>query len=99
MKTDVDESTATGAETAGSQGDTLASPVDDHTYNVLQALTSTLEAIEAYGKYQDGDSSGLFEQLREDEVRHAGQLMDELRACLATTRSSFMTSGPHRPVR
>ena len=29
------------------------SPVDDATYNLMQALTSKLEAIEAYEKYRD----------------------------------------------
>ena len=101
MHTDLGDSTSgtDGPETQGSAAETAGSPVDDHTYNVIQALASTLEAIEAYGTYQDGDSSGLFRQLRDDEVRHADQLMGELRSCLSTTRSSFMTEGPHRPVR
>jgi hypothetical protein len=61
-----------------------ASPVDDQTYNVLQALTSKLEAIDAYARYAQGDETGLFKELIEDERRHAEQLLGELRACLAT---------------
>jgi hypothetical protein len=60
-----------------------ASPVDNRTYNVCQALTSTLEAIEAYTKYQADDSSGLFGRLLQDEQRHAQELLDELRSCLS----------------
>jgi DNA-binding MarR family transcriptional regulator len=59
------------------------SPVDDRTYNVLQALTSKLEAIEAYQVYQEDDDSGLFEELIEDERRQASRLLDELRGLLA----------------
>ncbi|HYM83673.1 MAG TPA: hypothetical protein VEY67_05950 [Candidatus Dormibacteraeota bacterium] len=60
------------------------SPVDDHTYNVLQALASTLEAIEAYELYTEDDDSGLFEELLGDERRHAERLVDELKGCLGT---------------
>jgi len=61
------------------------SPVDNHTYDVVQALTSTLEAIEAYGRYQADDRSGLFERLARDERQHADELLEELRSCLSGT--------------
>ena len=57
-------------------------PVDDATYNLLQALTSKLEAIEAYEQYESDDPEGVFGQLIEDERRHAQQLLDALRARL-----------------
>lgn len=59
------------------------SPVDDHTYNVLQALASTLEAIDAYELYTEDDDSGLFEDLLGDERRHAERLVEELRSRLS----------------
>ena len=55
-----------------------ASPVDDHTYNVLQALTSTLESIEAYESYQEDDDGDVFGRLLEDQRAHATLLLDEL---------------------
>ena len=55
------------------------SPVDDATYNLLQALTSKLEAIEAYQMYAEQDEEGVFEQLMADERRHAEQLYEALR--------------------
>ncbi len=58
------------------------SPVDDATYNLLQALTSKLEAIEAYEIYEEDDDSGLFRELIEDERRHAERLLDALRRSL-----------------
>ena len=59
------------------------SPVDDHTYNVLQALTSSLEAIEAYEVYQEDDEGDLFRTLLVDEQRRAERLLSELRSLLA----------------
>ena len=59
------------------------SPVDDRTYNLLQALTSKLEAIEAYEQYALDDDEGTFGRLIEDERRHANALLDALRRRLA----------------
>ena len=55
------------------------SPVDDATYNLLQALTSKLEAIEAYEMYAEQDDEGVFSELLEDERRHAERLLQSLR--------------------
>ncbi|MBI2777763.1 MAG: hypothetical protein HYX57_10955 [Chloroflexi bacterium] len=57
------------------------SPVDDVTYDLLQALTSKLEAIEAYRMYAaDGtEAAGLFQRLATDDSEHAEQLLDALR--------------------
>ncbi len=59
-----------------------ASPVDDRTYNLLQALTSKLEAIDAYEMYAQDEDDGLFVELLEDERRHAQRLLAELRSSL-----------------
>jgi rubrerythrin len=55
------------------------SPVDDATYNLLQALTSKLEAIEAYEMYAEQDDEGVFRELLEDERRHAERLLEAVR--------------------
>lgn len=59
-----------------------ASPVDDRTYDLLQALTSKLESIEAYEMYTQDDDDGVFSELLEDERRHATRLLDELKRTL-----------------
>jgi hypothetical protein len=59
-----------------------ASPVDDHTYNVLQALTSTLEAVAAYERYREDGGGDLFDRLLKEEGRHAELLLSELRSLL-----------------
>jgi hypothetical protein len=56
--------------------------VDDQLYDVLQALTSKCEAIEAYAKYEqdaDGEARQLFQQLARDDAEHARRLLDVLR--------------------
>ena len=60
-----------------------ASPVDDRTYNLLQALTSKLEAIDAYEQYAQDDQDGTFTELIEDERRHAERLLEALRRAIA----------------
>ena len=60
------------------------SPVDDATYNVLQALTWKLEAIEAYELYAEQDDSGVFGELIDDERRHADRLLQALKERLGT---------------
>jgi len=63
-----------------------ASPVDDATYDLLQALTSKLEAIEAYQLYAEDDGvRDLFERLGRDEVEHAEALLDALRQRLSSS--------------
>lgn len=59
-----------------------SSPVDNHTYNVLQALTSTLEALAAYERYREDGGGDLFDRLLREERRHAEQLLSELRSIL-----------------
>ncbi|HJU47372.1 MAG TPA: hypothetical protein VJ689_04510 [Gaiellaceae bacterium] len=60
------------------------SPVDDATYNLLQALTSKLEAIEAYELYaQDEGVQDLFERLGREEAAHAEALLAALRERIA----------------
>ena len=63
---------------------TFESPVDDFTYDLLQALTSKLEAIEAYNMYaEDEQGSDLFRQLASEDRDHAERLLSALKERLA----------------
>ena len=64
---------------------TVDSPVDDATYNLLMALSSKLEAIDTYRKYAN-DGSTLWNELAQDERRHADRLLDELKSRLTPNR-------------
>ncbi len=68
-------------QTEASQGGLVQFPVDDQTYDLLQALTSKLESIDAYRTYmQDGsDDSGMFEQLAQEDSQHAQKLLGALK--------------------
>ena len=60
----------------------IQSPVDDQMYDLLQALVSKCEAIEAYAKYEDdaeGEARTLFQELARDDTRHAERLLEQLR--------------------
>ena len=71
------------ATTSGRGSMTVESPVDDATYNVLMALASKLEAIDTYRKYSsDGKNGELWQQLAQDDRKHADKLLEELRSCL-----------------
>ena len=67
----------------GTSSTVSSSPVDDPTYNLLQALTSKLEALEAYERYQQDDDSGTFQRLLDDDREHARMLLEALRTRLA----------------
>jgi hypothetical protein len=63
-------------------GGGIQSPVDDQLYDLLQALTSKCEAIEAYAKYEEdaeGESKQLFQELAREDTAHAERLIEALR--------------------
>ena len=63
----------------------IQSPVDDQMYDLLQALVSKCEAIEAYAKYEDdadGEAKTLFQELARDDTRHVERLLETLRTKL-----------------
>jgi hypothetical protein len=64
-----------------SSGNAYDSPIDNQTYNLLQILTSKLEAVEAYNIYEedmDGDSAALMNRIAEDDRRHVAELANAL---------------------
>jgi hypothetical protein len=65
------------------EGDWIASPVDDETYDLLMALASKLEAIDTYRLYAGDGSAELWRELAADEARHAERLYQALRQRLA----------------
>jgi hypothetical protein len=61
--------------------DDFHSPVDNDTYNLLQILTSKLEAIEAYNIYEEdmqGEARDLIRYIAEQDREHAERLIDAL---------------------
>lgn len=69
-------------QTATRTRSVASSPVSDITYDLMQALTSKLEAIEAFEMYREdavGDVQRLFDEMLDDDRRHAERLLDALR--------------------
>jgi len=64
----------TQSRTEGSVG----SPISNEAYNVLTALQSKLEGLEAYRKYSQGDTSGLWQALTESDLQAVDRLTQEL---------------------
>lgn len=64
-----------------SSGNEYDSPVDNQTYNLLQILTSKLEAVEAYNIYEEdmeGEAAQLVNRIAEDDRRHVAELVKML---------------------
>ena len=60
-----------------SSGNEYDSPIDNQTYNLLQILTSKLEAVEAYNIYEEdleGDAAQLVGRIAQDDRRHVADL-------------------------
>lgn len=53
--------------------------VDDHTYDLLQALTASLEAVDAYREFAADTPGSIFDDLLRDERRQAATLLAALR--------------------
>ena len=68
-------------------------PVSDLEYDVLSTLQSKLEALEIYEAYledceeaNDDECRELFEQIRDDDERHAERLRQALARLLSSGR-------------
>lgn len=63
-------------------------PVDNETYDLLQTLTSKLEAIELYRKYEQdsqGEAKACFQELAQQDRESATRIMELLRQRLASS--------------
>ncbi len=62
-------------------GNEYDSPIDNQTYNLLQILTSKLEAVEAYNIYEEdmeGEAAELMNRIADDDRRHVAELAKQL---------------------
>ena len=68
-----------------SSGSQIQSPIDDQLYDLLQAIVSKCEGIEAYAKYEEDaeeQNRRLFQELAQEDVRHVERLLEALRTQL-----------------
>ncbi len=71
----------------------MGSPISNEAYNVLTALQSKLEGLEAYRKYAQGDTSGLWQQLSESDLRSVELLTQELERLVREGKFSLRRPG------
>ena len=67
---------------AMSSGGAIESPVDDATYNLLQTLTSKLEAIDAYSTYEEdaeGDEAQIYRELAQQDRQAAERILEAVK--------------------
>jgi hypothetical protein len=68
-----------------------SSPVDDATYDLLQTLTSKLEAIELYQQYaedSDGEVRTLFEDMEQQDRSYTERIVELLRERFGETATT-----------
>ncbi len=56
----------------------VGSPISNEAYNVINALASKLEGLEAYRKYAKDGEGGIWQQLTQIELEGVKKLVDEL---------------------
>jgi hypothetical protein len=57
----------------------VGSPISNEAYNILTALQSKLEGLEAYRKYsQSGSNSHIWQQLTQSDLQTVETLLQEL---------------------
>ena len=61
------------------QGGAVGSPISNEAYNILTALQSKLEGLEAYRKYsQSGSDAQIWQQLSQSDMQAVETLVQEL---------------------
>jgi hypothetical protein len=63
--------------------------VDNNTYNIIMALSKTLEAVEVYGKYAQDGNRQLWDQLSQKARESAQLLQQELMRTMSQQGGQF----------
>jgi len=72
----------------------IGSPISNAAYNVLSALHSKLEGLEAYRKYsQDGNDQQLWQQLSQQDNQAVETLIAELERLVREDQFRMQTPG------
>lgn len=84
-----------GQQQNNMQGQTgnVGSPITNEAYNVISALASKLEGLEAYRKYSKDGSGQIWQQLTQIEVQGVQKLVDELETLVKDGKLRMVTPG------
>jgi hypothetical protein len=67
-------------------------PVDNNTYNLIEALAETLEACEPYKKYAKDGNRQLWDDLLQRAEGHVQLLQQELSRVIGTSQGAAMSA-------
>jgi hypothetical protein len=86
-----------GGQQQGQQGvqgqGNVGSPISNEAYNVISALASKLEGLEAYRKYAKDGQGQIWQQLTQIEVQGVQKLVDELEDLVKNNKLRMQTPG------
>ncbi|HSH21098.1 MAG TPA: hypothetical protein VK992_00595 [Candidatus Caenarcaniphilales bacterium] len=69
-------------------GAEVSFPVDDATYNLMTTLTEKLQALDSYRIYSEdvsGDELALYQELIDEDTRHAERIWQVLKERIANS--------------
>lgn len=76
------------------QTQSIGSPISNEAYNVITALQSKLEGLEAYRKYnQSGGDASLWQQLTQLDIQAVERLVQELENIVRSDKLRMRTPG------
>ena len=82
-----------GQQSNMQSGQSVGSPITNEAYNVISALASKLEGLEAYRKYCKDGGSQTWQQLTQLEVQGVQKLVDELEQLVKDGKLRLQTPG------
>ena len=78
---------------ASQQGQGIGSPISNEAYNVLSALHSKLEGLEAYRKYSQDGGQQIWQQLSQQDNQAVETLIGELERLVRDNKFRMQTPG------
>jgi hypothetical protein len=78
---------------ANQQGQDIGSPISNEAYNMLSALHSKLEGLEAYRKYSQDGNDRLWQQLSQADNQAVETLIGELERLMRDNKFRMQQPG------
>lgn len=89
----VNQQQQSGQQNVQGQTGNVGSPITNEAYNVISALASKLEGLEAYRKYSKDSSGRIWQQLTQIEVQGVQKLVEELEQLVKDGKLRLQTPG------
>jgi len=90
---DKPQATQGGTMSSGQQTSGIGSPISNDAYDVLTALHSKLEGLEAYRKFAKDGNQALWQEMSDSDVKCVEKLVSELENLVKTGKFRMKTPG------